>query len=276
MVRPGPELLHDPRGQEGGRVDQPVPDRLRPGGVLARVTRVPLGGVLERLERRPLTRREVAGRRRIRPGQRRYQVDAGHVRPVLLAQQGADGSAPVAAGRPVPRVAQPRHQLRPRPGDPLHAPAGLAWLAAEPVAGQRRAHHVEGVTAVIRIGQWPDDLRELHHRTGPAMGQDQRQRVRPRRADVGEDDADPVDLGLELRQRVQPRLGRPPVVAVRPVPAQVPQVGQRHPLGPVGDGLGFRPARLEQPPPQVGQHGLGHLEQKRLDLGSHGSNPMHG
>ena len=34
MVRPGPELLHDPGGQEGGRVDQPVADRLRPGGVL--------------------------------------------------------------------------------------------------------------------------------------------------------------------------------------------------------------------------------------------------
>ncbi|HEY3646347.1 MAG TPA: hypothetical protein VGL33_00120, partial [Streptosporangiaceae bacterium] len=124
--------------------------------MLARVARVPLGGVLQRLHGRPFGVSQVLEGRRIRPGQRRYQVDAGHVRPVLLAEQGADGGAPVAAGRPVPRVAQPRHQLRPHKGDPLHAPASLAWLAAEPVAGQRRAHHVEGVTAVVRIGQRPD------------------------------------------------------------------------------------------------------------------------
>ena len=151
MVGPGPELLHDPGGQERGRVHQAVPDRLRPGGVLSGVPGVPLGGVFQRRHGRPFGVGQIVQGRRVGPGQRRYQVDAGHVRRVLLPEQGADAGAPVAAGRAVPRVAQPRHQLGPRPGDPLHAPAGTVRLAAEPVAGQRRAHHVKRVTAVIGI-----------------------------------------------------------------------------------------------------------------------------
>ncbi len=276
MVSPEPELLHDPGGQEGGRVDQPVPDRLRPGSVLARVARVPLGRVFQRRHGRSFGIGQVVKGRGVGPGQRRYQVDAGHMRPVLLAEQGADAGAPVAADCPVPRVAQPRHQFGPRPRDPLHAPAGLVRLTAEPVAGQRRAHHVEGVTAVVRVRQRPDDLQEFDHRTGPAMGQDQRQRVRPRRPDVREHDGKTVDLGLEQRQRIQPRLGRPPVVAVRPVFAQVPQVRQRHPLRPVRHRLWFRPAGRPQPPPQIIQLDFWNIKQERQDLLSHGSNHMRG
>ena len=36
-VGPGPELLDDPRGLAGGGVDEPVPERLRPGRLLGRV-----------------------------------------------------------------------------------------------------------------------------------------------------------------------------------------------------------------------------------------------
>ncbi len=140
------------------------------------------------------------------------------MRPVPLTEHGADAGAPVTARRAVPRVAQPRHQYRPGPGDPFHAPAGHVRLAAEPVAGQARAHHVERVRRVASvcrgIGQRPDDLPELDHGAGPAMGQDQRQRVRPRRADVREHDAYPVDLRLEAAARSA--APRPPASRSRP------------------------------------------------------------
>src|SRR3712207_7896617 len=44
-----------------------------------------------------------------------------------------------------------------------------------------------------------------------------RQRIRMTGLDVDEVDLDPVDLGHELRQRVQPRLQPPKVVLARPV-----------------------------------------------------------
>jgi hypothetical protein len=40
-VGPGPELLDDPRGERGRRVGERVADRLRPGGVLLRIARIP-------------------------------------------------------------------------------------------------------------------------------------------------------------------------------------------------------------------------------------------
>src|SRR3954451_19321583 len=42
MVGPGPVLLGDPGGLADRRVDQPVPDGLRPGGLLECVRRTPL------------------------------------------------------------------------------------------------------------------------------------------------------------------------------------------------------------------------------------------
>ena len=44
-----------------------------------------------------------------------------------------------------------------------------------------------------RIGQRRDDLEELDHRAWPAMGDDDRQGVRVRRADVQEVDVEAVD-----------------------------------------------------------------------------------
>jgi len=106
------------------------------------------------------------------------------------------------------------------------------------------------------------------------MGHDQRQRVLARGADVYEDDVQPVDYRLELRQRVQPRLGRPPVIAVGPVTAKVPQVRKRHTLEPVGNELRLGLARLPQTPPQVGQFRLGNVDQERDYLLVHMGNPM--
>jgi hypothetical protein len=72
---------------------------------------------------------------------------------------------------------------------------------------------------------------------------DQRQRVLVRRAHVDEVDVQPVDLGRELRQRVQSRLALAPVVVRRPVARQRLHRGELHALRPVVDELAGRPAR---------------------------------
>ena len=60
-------------------------------------------------------------------------------------------------------------------------------------------------------------VEELDDRAGPAVGDDQRQRVGFGRARVDEVHARAVDLGDEVVERVEPRLGAPPVVLVAPV-----------------------------------------------------------
>jgi hypothetical protein len=90
-----------------------------------------------------------------------------------------------------------------RPGS---QPTEVGWdpggLAGEAVAGQRRQHQVEGVlgTSAVRgrVGERADDLEQFDDRAGPAVRDDQRQRVLVRRLDVDEVDVHPVDLGREL------------------------------------------------------------------------------
>jgi hypothetical protein len=78
-------------------------------------------------------------------------------------------------------------------------------------------------------------------------------------------DVQAIGLGHELGEAVQPGLRRRPVIALQPVTAQVADVGQGCPLGPVTDGLALRRPRPAQPLPQVVQLGLGHLNQERPD-----------
>ena len=76
------------------------------------------------------------------------------------------------------------------------------WPGSE---GITRSKASAALAAVRRgIGQRPDDLQLLDDRAGPAVRDDQRQRVRVLRADVDEVDVEPVDLGDELRQGVEP------------------------------------------------------------------------
>jgi hypothetical protein len=82
------------------------------------------------------------------------------------------------------------------------------------VTRQRGDHHIEGVRRAAavggRIGERPDDLRLLDDRAGPAVGDDQRQGVGMGGADVEEVEVEAVDLGRELRQRVQRGLAAAP------------------------------------------------------------------
>ena len=81
------------------------------------------------------------------------------------------------------------------------------------------------ITAVgAGIGQGTDDLQELDHRAGPAVGDDQRERVGLGRAGVDEVHARPVDLGEEVVEGVEHRLGAAPVVLVAPVRDELGEV----------------------------------------------------
>ena len=126
-----------------------------------------------------------------------------------------------------------------------------------------------------RVGQRADDLEQLNHRAGPAVRDDQRQRVRVRRPHVDEVDVLAVDLGLELRQRVQPRFARTPVVIGRPVAGELLDRGQLHALRPVFDQLRGGPARRGDAPPKVGDRFVGHVDLEGTDVsfGGHKSPP---
>ena len=171
------------------------------------------------------------------------QVDVDAEQPLgcLAAHRVRDGGAHVASLGHVARVAEAVHQLRPRARDAAVLPAELGRLAGEAVAGQGRQHQVEGVlgpSAVRgRVGERADDAEQLDDRARPAVRHDQRQGVLVLRPHVDEVDIDAVDVGRVLRQGVQLRLERAPVVIGRPVAGQLLDRRQLHALGAVGDQL---------------------------------------
>ena len=93
-----------------------------------------------------------------------------------------------------------------------------------------------------RVGERADGLEQLDDRAWPSVRHDQRQGVLVGRADVDKVDVDPVDLGRELRQPVQPRLDAPEVVVGRPVARQRLQSRQLHALRAIFDELLAGPA----------------------------------
>jgi hypothetical protein len=167
------------------------------------------------------------------------------------------GGAHIAALGDIAGVAEATHQLRPRLGGAAGVPADLGRLAGEAVAGQGRQHQVERVLGAAamggRVGERPDGAEQLDDRAGPAVRHDQRQRVRVRRLHVKEVDVHLVDLGRELRQRVQLRLDPPEVVVGRPVAGELLHRRQLHALRPIGDQLPGGPARRGDAPPKVVQ-----------------------
>src|SRR4051812_47361132 len=63
------------------------------------------------------------------------------------------------------------------------------------------------------------------------------------RTNVNEVDVEPINLGDELRQSVEPRLDIAPVVAGLPVLRELLHSGQLHALGLIGHGLLVGPLR---------------------------------
>src|SRR5262249_16649753 len=106
-------------------------------------------------------------------------------------------------------------------GDSLGPPTGAGRLAGEAVAGDGRDHDVKGVgrrsAMGRRIRQRLYELQLLDDGAGPAVGDDDRQGVLVLRTNVNEVDVESVDLGDEVRERIEPRLDLAPVVFCRPV-----------------------------------------------------------
>jgi len=198
------------------------------------------------------------------------RVDAEQPLRCLASHRVGDGSADVAALGHVAGVAETAHQLRPRLCHAADVPAELSRLAGEAVPGDGRQHEVEcvlGVSAVRgRVRERADRLEQLDNRTGPAVGHDQRQRVLVLRLDVDEVDLDAVDLGRELRERVELRLRLAPVVLVGPVACELLHRRQLDALRPVFDELLAGPARRGDAPMQVVQLLPWNLEAEGPDL----------
>ena len=220
--------------------------------------------------------------------QRRHeQVDVDAEQPLgcLATHRVGDTGAHVAALGDVAGVAEAAHQLRPRPPMRPTSQPELGRLGGEAVAGQGGQHEVErvlGAPAVRgRVGERADRLEQLDDRTGPAVRHDQRQGVRVRRPHVEEVDVHPVDLGHELRQRVQPRLAPAPVVLGRPVAAERLHRRQLHALRAVVDQFPRGPARRGEAAAQVGERLLREVDVERADGaagllfdGGHGGLPL--
>ena len=148
-------------------------------------------------------------------------------------------------------------------------PTGAGRLAREAVAGHRRNDHVErvlGVAAVCgRVGERADHVQHLDDRPRPAVRDDHRQRVLVRRANVDEVDVEPVDLGDEMREGVEPRLEPSEVVLVGPVASELLHRRQLHALRLVCDGLLLGPARRLQAPTQLVDPFLRDFDPERAD-----------
>lgn len=162
------------------------------------------------------------------------------------AHFGGDHAAPIAALGDIAIVAETLHQHVPRLADAVAVPAFRIRFVAEAEARDRRDYQMEclpGLAAVLgRIDQWIDDVQELDDRSRPAMRHHHRQRVRMRRADVQEVNAESIDFGLELRIAVQAGFELAPVIVAAPVVHQFLDLVQLRALRQVGDRLRLRPA----------------------------------
>ena len=118
-----------------------------------------------------------------------------------------------------------------------------------------------------RIGEGADGLEQFDDRARPAVRHDQRQRVLVRRLHVDEVDVQPVDLGLELRQRVQSRFAPAPVVLGRPVAGELLCCCQLHALGPIGDEFLGRPTSRIDAAAQFLDLAFRDVDSERADLG---------
>ena len=130
---------------------------------------------------------------------------------------------------------------------------------------------MEGVGRIAavraRVGQRPDHPQELDRRAGPAVGEDQGQRVGLRRAHVDEVDPLAVGLGDELRQLVELGLAGAPVEFLAPVARQALQVLARDAPAPA-DARGLAgPAGAREPVAEVLELGVGDVDAERADVG---------
>src|SRR5258706_9442830 len=127
---------------------------------------------------------------------------------------------------------------------------------------------IRGAAAMCRgIGEWFDDLQLLDDRAGPAVRDDERQRILMLRTYVDEMNVESIDLGDELRQGVQPGLALVPVVIGRPIPREGLNRGELHALRGVRDWLPFGELGRLDAPAQIGELRFRNIYVKRTNDG---------
>ena len=199
-----------------------------------------------------------------------------------MAAQCSGSSAPIRAVtwapqsppcRAVAPIVEAGHEGDERLGDPSHVPATNAGRLREPVAGQRRRHHMDRIcrpTTVRRgIGESRDHLEELDDRAWPTMGEEQRKGALVGRPGMDEVDRLPVDPGTEVGEAVEAGLLPTPVVGVQPVLDQFAQVGDRDAGVPLGPRDLVREAGTAEAAVQVLEVRLVHPDVKGLDWVGH-------
>ena len=198
-------------------------------------------------------------------------MDADQALRRLAAHRVGDAGAHVAALGDIAGIAETAHQLGPGARGPKQVPADLGRLGGEAVTGHGRQHEVKRVlrapAMLDRVSQRADGVEHLDHRAGPAVSHDQRQRPLVPRLHVDEVDVHAVDLGLELRERVEPRLAPAPVVIVDPVLRERPKRLQLHPLRAIRDELLSRPPHRCDAPAQVLQGDFREFNVERANRG---------
>ena len=189
----------------------------------------------------------------------------------LATHQVRDEGTHVAALGDVAGVAEAVHQLRPRACGAAGVPAELGRLAGESVTGQGRQHQVEGVLGVPpwAVGSVSGPTVSSSSMTEPGQPcvMISGKGVLVLRAHVDEVDLDPVDLGRELRKRVQPVLDPSEVVVRHPVAGELLQRLELDALRAVFDQFLAGPARRLDPPAHVVDSLLGNLDVEGPDLG---------
>src|SRR5258708_4135694 len=114
---------------------------------------------------------------------------------------------------------------------------------------------------------------EFDDRARPAMGDDQRQRLRMGRTNVEEMNVEPVDFSRELRKAIEQRLAAAPIIRFSPIAADLLDPFQRRALAPVVDQFGFRPSGPAQSRSEIVEHIVADRDAKRLDVSTHGKFP---
>src|SRR5260370_4697399 len=109
------------------------------------------------------------------------------------------------------------------------------------------------------IGQWIDYLQLLDDRAGTAVRDDEGQRMFMFRTNVNEMNVQPIDLGHELREGIQPRLQPPEFVVAAPVAREFLHRRHLHALRSISDGLLVWSDRRGAAPAQCGVRFFGYV-----------------
>ena len=102
-------------------------------------------------------------------------------------------------------------------------------------------------------GERIDDLQLLDYRAGPAVRNDERQRIFMFRTNVNEMDIQPIDLSDKLRQGVQSCLALAPIVFCAPIARERLSCRELHALSCICDCFPFRPLCVVDTPAQFSE-----------------------